>query len=72
MREYKSTIEKFMPFMKPGWVACDQHGTWCWFSTKPTRELRYWDTRGEYCEISHVFSIAPSKDWKNSLIRVGE
>lgn len=72
MREYKYTIEQFIPFMKKGWLACDKCGTWCWFSSKPIQQFDYWDSNGTYIvELSNVFSIIPAKDWENSLIRVG-
>ena len=66
-------IKELIPFMKRGWVACDENGTWCWFSAKPKLKIRngYWYCSGKYCEeIPYIFNIAPAEDWTKSLIRI--
>ena len=66
-------IEELIPFMKKGWVACDEYGAWWWYSVKPKLEIwkGYWD-RGKYCEeIPDIFiNIAPAEDWTKSLIKI--
>lgn len=65
-------IKELIPFMRKGWVACNKNGTWYWYSAKPKIWYEIWDFYGKGLEkISGVFNIAPAKDWKNSLIKVG-
>lgn len=76
MREYKYTIEQFMPYMKPGWVACDKTGLWAWYSRKPhlSKTNRwdddlYWDSDGNG-NFLRCFDIIPAEDWTKSLKKV--
>ena len=61
------TIDEFMrdiaPKMRPGYVAMEDGGRWCWFSSKPT-----------VVSFSHLrsFDIAPVDDWTQSLRKVGQ
>ena len=64
-------IKELLPKMKPGYVACDEDGTWLWYSEKPILKYGYWDCSGKYCEeIPYIFDIAPAEDWTKSLIRI--
>ena len=67
-------IEELIPLMKKGWIACNKDGSWYWYSAKPKLEILYgfWDFYvGNLKNLSTIFNIAPAKDWKNSLIKVG-
>jgi hypothetical protein len=67
-------IQDIIPFMKPGWVAMDEDGSWCWYEKEPYIESSivggYWQSNA--CEwIPACFDIAPANDWTKSLIKVG-
>lgn len=64
-------IEELIPYLKKGWVACDKDGTWCWFRKKPKKCTVFWQKYYCYYMLNECFNIAPVKDWKNSLLRVG-
>ena len=68
-------IEELIPFMKKGWVACDEDGTWLWYFEKPKLEIWMgcWNYHGSYYEeISNAFNIIPAKDWTKSLKKAGK
>ena len=68
-------IKELIPKMKPGYVACDEDGSWYWYSDTPERidKMRAWISCLGICEcLSNIFDIAPAKDWTKSLIKVGE
>lgn len=69
-------IQDIIPYMKDGWVAMDEDGSWCWYVDKPIRDelLLQWLPEGDciYEELGGVFDIAPADDWTKSLIKVGE
>ena len=67
-------IQDIIPFMKPGWVAMDEDGSWCWYEKEPHIEssivVGYWQSNA--CEwIPACFDITPANDWTKSLIKVG-
>lgn len=67
-------IEELIPLLKGGHVAMDKDGGWYWFSDTPEMKdgMCFWfDCLGTYVCLSVIFNIAPAKDWKNSLIKVG-
>lgn len=71
------TIDELMPFLKKGWVAMDEDGTWLWYEKKPTihEEMPIWKMSGpvwHFIDMADCFyPLAPFKgDWKDSLIKV--
>ena len=79
------TIEEFLEknkdSMEEGYITCDKDGTWDFWTTLPYLEEyhTYWQFNLDYIteeseaeNLSVIFNIAPAKDWKNSLIKVGE
>ncbi len=68
-------IEDLIPFMKKGWVAMDEDGTWYWFREKPKRDYNDWYivsfSHFDYILLSASFDIAPAENWKKSLRKVG-
>ena len=70
------TIDEFMrdiaPKMRPGWVAMEDGGRWCWFASKPTMVGCIWMSLD--LSFSHLssFDIAPIDDWTQSLRKVGK
>lgn len=76
------TIYELLPLLRPGWVAMDEDGQWCWFGAKPVTDddfpfqwtfdntIENWDTK--IVNLSFVFNIAPfDGDWKDSLMECG-
>ena len=72
-------IKELIPFMNDGWVACDEDGTWFFWSTLPCLEnhCTYWQFDSDYItgeseaeNLSAIFNIVPAEDWKNSLIKI--
>lgn len=73
-------IEELIPYMRKGWVACDEDGDWHFWTTLPHLKIyhKYWQFDIDYIteeseveNLSVIFNIAPAKDWENSLIKVG-
>ena len=70
-------IKELIPFMNKGWVACDSDGSWIWSDKELVIENNVgWSNDSIKIILSDsfvsAFNIAPAKDWKNSLIKVGE
>lgn len=70
-------IQDLLPLMKPGFVAMDSDGTWCWYSFRTSRNDFSWGFNAkfmdEYICLSDVFDIAPFEgDWKDSLMECGK
>ena len=70
-------IKELIPFMNKGWVACDSDGSWIWSDEELVIENNVgWSNDSIKIILSDsfvsAFNIAPAKDWKNSLIKVGE
>jgi hypothetical protein len=70
-------IEELIPFMNPGWVACNKNGFWYWYEKEPlliedgrTNQLKWSDYNIISCNLSNGFNIAPAKDWTKSLIKI--
>ena len=66
------TIDDLIPFLKKGWVAMDENGTWSWFSSKPEPYMLddEW-VGGCCCILKDCFNIKLYQgDWKDSLRRV--
>lgn len=69
-------IQDIIPFMKKGWIAMDEDGSWYWFNGKPKLNHDTWRC-GERLKIrkaerlSNTFDIAPADDWTKSLIKLG-
>lgn len=72
-------IEDLIPLLRKGWVAMDEDGAWWWFENEPEKidkENRWFPSVwGEYYfrinDCIAVRQIAPVKDWKMSLRKVG-
>lgn len=68
-------IEQLVPLLRKGWVAMDKDTIWYWYEKKPWCEednqvyWNYYDYEGSFS--LEAFDIEPAKDWKNSLIEVG-
>ena len=69
-----SNISDIFPFLKKGWVAMDEWGTWLWFSSKPVIRNGDWDCRTErdHCvELRRAaFNFKKAKNWQTSLMEV--
>lgn len=65
-------IQDLLPLLKPGFVAMDEDGSWCWYPDLPTRYIINWN--GDVCEpLFAVFDIAKfDGDWKDSCMRCGQ
>lgn len=69
------TIDEFMvdiaPKIRPGWVAMDKDGSWCWFCDKPILDKKHKIWRGSqpWGWLS-CYDISPVDDWTQSLRRV--
>lgn len=66
---YEATV-----YIKPGWVAMDKNGRWCWYKHKPhTNESKGMWLRDEiehpWCDLG-CLDIAPVEDWTQSLIKI--
>lgn len=69
-------IKELIPFMNPGWVACDKSGLWHYFIKTPAIQkcshcgyAYEWNVLGnEKYPLLPMFNIAPAKDWTKSLI----
>lgn len=67
--EFKKNIA---PHMKKGYVAMDSNALYYYYKYKPNRNNYMWlCIDGDYDRLSY-FNIESVKDWKNSLIEVGE
>lgn len=69
-------IQDLLPLLKPGFVAMDKDGTWCWYSFCTSHNDFSWGFNAkfmdEYICLSDVFDIAPFEgDWKDSLMECG-
>lgn len=72
----KIDIKELIPFLNPGWVACDKDGTWIWSNKEMVIENNVgWSNDDVKIVISDsytsAFNIEPAKDWTKSLIKVG-
>ena len=70
-------IQDLLPLMKPGFVAMDKDGTWCWYSFHTSHNDYTWGfdacLMDEYVCLSGGFDIAPFEgDWKDSLMECGK
>ena len=70
-------IKELIPKMKPGYVACNENGSWIYSKYKPHLIYDSWipECRWKSCDaryLDSVFNIAPAKDWTKSLMKVGE
>lgn len=73
----KIKIDDLVPFIKKGWICCDQQGFWRWYRTKPfvfkSPILNGW-CNFEFGTIEFfgkMFDIEPfDGDWKKSLRRI--
>ena len=65
----KITIDELMPFLKKGWVAMDEDGTWLWFSKKPKIGNHVWLWEG-VIRFLDMCKLKKENDWKDSLRKV--
>lgn len=63
-------IEVLLPFMKKGWVAMDEDGSWCWYEEKPQLHRSLWNNNSFYIFLS-CFNIKPAENWETSLMECG-
>lgn len=72
----ETDIGDLKPHMKPGWVAMDANGRWCWFKHKPV----CFETKGlwlrteiehPWVDLSCCLAIERVTDWKQSLTKIG-
>lgn len=64
-------IQDIIPFMEKGWVAMDKCGAWYWHASKPEKFVKLWDSEYSVC-LSDIFDLKPVKNWKKSVISIGE
>ena len=66
------TIDDLIPFLKKGWVAMDENGTWSWFGSKPEPYILGDEWVGDCgCILKQCFKISKFNGcWKDSLRRV--
>lgn len=63
-------IEVLKPFLKKGWVAMDEDGSWCWYEEKPQLHRDLWNNNSYYIFLS-CFNIKPVENWETSLMECG-
>ena len=66
-------IKELIPFMKNGWVAMDEDGSWFWCEIKPEiKNCNIWELNKpcSYCTLTEYVDIKPVSDWTKSLIKV--
>lgn len=65
-------IQDIIPFMKKGYVYCEQCGEWFYVQYKPRLGRYGWcPTHYEFpVNLSSSFNIEPIEDYTNSLIKV--
>lgn len=69
----KTDIFGLGPFLKPGWVAMDANGRWCWFKYKPHILGEVWvrdKIEHPWVDLSACLAIERVTDWKKSLIKI--
>jgi len=68
-------IYELLPLLRPGFVAMDKNGIWCWYEHEPVPDnIRIWMlwSAGDLYELA-AFNIAPFEgDWKDSLMECGK
>lgn len=65
-------IDDLIPLIRPGWIAMDEDGTWCWFTEEPKKLKSSWYSE-HFCYLSYesyLKEIEPAEDWANSLRKV--
>lgn len=70
-------IQDLLPLLKPGFVAMDEDGSWCWYTFRASHNDFSWgfnaNLMDEYICLSDMFDIAPFEgDWKDSLMECGK
>ena len=63
-------IEEFIKYIKYGWVAMDEDGSWCIYEDCPKLCEDMWTPCVEESGLIHLCGIYPVNDWKYSLIEV--
>jgi len=66
-------IKELIPYLKKGWVAMDENGTWLWCEVKPKiKNCGIWELSEQcsYCTLTAYINIAPISNWTKSLIKV--
>lgn len=63
-------IKELIPYLRYGYVAMDETGSWCWFEEKPDMRKDDW-VCGRYSDsFCLLTNIKPVKSWTKSLIKV--
>jgi hypothetical protein len=58
-------------FLKPGWLAMEQDGTWFWYQSEPRVFGVFWSSGGEVMKLNGLNWPKPNvTDWKTSKMRV--
>lgn len=59
-------------WLKPGWIAMDENGTWWWYAIEPTRGLSAWYGVGQ-CRLTPATNFNPPRcdDWTTSKMQIG-
>ena len=70
----QTDIGDIKPHIKPGWVAMDKNGRWCWYKHQPIcfhRKGMWLRTEIEHpwCDLG-CLDIEPVDDWAQSLIKI--
>ena len=70
-------IQELLPHLKKGYVAMDKDGIWCWYKSKPSRDLHegcWWAIRDSevYLISREALPIEFDGDWKDSLMECGK
>lgn len=65
-------IKELIPYLRYGYVAMDEDGSWCWYENEPDMRKDYWVCGNHSDDVCHLSNIKPVNDWTKSLIRINE
>jgi len=58
-------------FLKPGWIAMDEDGSWYWSVEEPIQNRSDWETSGRNIYLAFTNWTPPAcNDWKKSKRRI--
>ena len=69
-------LDSLWPLLPPEtqYVAMDENGQWCWYSSEPEVFNWYWNSDGQFGDIKapgilELLPIITSDNWRESLIK---